>query len=650
MSMDDPEFPEAGPTPAVPEATEPRWALPAAPSADARPDAGPFRAAPAPLPHTDSDAARGEDATGWLSGAAGLEAVARITHAVIRHASLQSVLDGIVAGVREELRSDTATLLLLERDVLRVRAASGLKPEDAAAVKVAVGEGFAGTIAATRRPLALPHVTPDQVISRYLRESIHALLGVPLIADGELVGVLHAGWRVERVPSDEERAFLELVGAPAAAAIVRARLYEAERASRATAEVATARLAATARASATLERVSTLLSTSLDLQRTFEHITHVLVPDIAELCQIYLADGDQIRRVALACTRKDRRDLLDALYARPALGARGRSLQATVIASGQACLVERADDKFFENVADDAEHLGLLRALAARSVIVVPLRARTAVIGAIAVGRFDEGRPFTDDDLTLVVEIGRRSGLAVENARLYGELAELSEAKSQFLSTMSHELRTPLNAIIGYASLLRDRVAGPLTELQREHVGRILGASDHLLQLINEVLTLSRLEAGRETIEPSTFDLRGIVASVAEMVSPIAARKGLQIDVAAGRPAPVRSDETKVRQILLNLMSNAIKFTDSGAVTVRVDIAREARISVRDTGRGIAPADRERIFEPFVQVSQGTTRSEGGSGLGLTVSRRLARLLGGELEVQSEVGAGSTFTLRLPLT
>jgi signal transduction histidine kinase/putative methionine-R-sulfoxide reductase with GAF domain len=642
--MKDPELPQAVPaTDAVGEAepdVPPAAAAAASPAAEGRGRTVPSESEGLPR-LVVADAEPG--------AAPGLEAVARITEAVMRTAGLQDVLAGIVEGVRRELRSDTATLLLIEDDVLRVQAASGVRPEDAAAVAVPFGAGFAGRIAATRQPLVLPDVAPDQVHSAYLRDGIRALLGVPLLGDGELVGVLHVGWRHSRTPSADEQAFLELVGAPAAAAILRARLYEAERAGRAAAEEATERLRRAAATAQTLERVSTLLSSSLDYEHTLEHVSEAVVPALAEFCQIYVRAGDQIRRVAVACERSDKRAVLDAVNRRPALGLRGPSPQAAVLASGKARMINGADEEFYRKAAEDEEHRALLSELGVRGLIIAPMRTPAGVTGALLAGRFDATRPFTREDLGLLVEIGRRAGLAVENARLYAELAEVSEAKSQFLSTMSHELRTPLNAIIGYASLLRDRVAGPLTEVQGEHISRILGAADHLLVLINEVLTLSRLEAGKERVDPSTFDLAALTHAVSEMVLPIADRNALRLTVEAAGPVVVRSDETKVRQILLNLLSNAIKFTDEGGISVRVAQDTHARIQVRDTGRGIADADLERIFDPFYQVSQGTTRSEGGTGLGLTVSRRLARLLGGDLEVASQPGAGSTFTLRLPL-
>ncbi|MGH7504486.1 MAG: sensor histidine kinase, partial [Longimicrobiales bacterium] len=342
--------------------------------------------------------------------------------------------------------------------------------------------------------------------------------------------------------------------------------------------------------------------------------------------------------------------VLERLVQRPPLRLESRTPQADAVRSGETRLISFADDAWLERVSDDADHFAVLSNLRPRTLIVAPLRARASVIGAITIGRFAAEPAFTEEDRAFADELGRRAGMAVENARLYRELAAASEAKSRFLSTMSHELRTPLNAIIGYASLLRDGVSGPLPPAQREHVSRILTASDHLLLLINEVLALSRIEAGKEEVDHARCDGAQMARDVAELVAPIARQKGLRLDVDAPASLPLRTDETKVRQVLLNLLSNACKFNDHGSVTLSVQASdRYATFRVSDTGPGIPPEELDRIFEPFYQVSQGTTRAADGTGLGLTVSRRLAHLLGGDLNVESTPGEGSTFTLTLPL-
>ena len=236
----------------------------------------------------------------------------------------------------------------------------------------------------------------------------------------------------------------------------------------------------------------------------------------------------------------------------------------------------------------------------------------------------------------------------LRSARLEAESA--NRAKSEFLAVMSHELRTPLSAIIGYEELLFDGITGPVNEGQRTQLARIKASATHLLSLIDEVLTLSRVEAGREVAHPERVPVFAALQEASIIVEPLALDKKLALRVSpVPRDLEVWADPTKLRQILLNLLTNAIKFTDSGSVMLesrRVDDCVE--IMVRDTGIGIAPANQDRVFDTFWQVEQKSTRKVGGTGLGLSVSRRLARLMKGDLTVQSMLGEGSTFTLRLP--
>jgi signal transduction histidine kinase len=215
---------------------------------------------------------------------------------------------------------------------------------------------------------------------------------------------------------------------------------------------------------------------------------------------------------------------------------------------------------------------------------------------------------------------------------------------------MSHELRTPLNAMIGYVDLLLLGIPAPIPEAARAQVERIRLASRHLLSIIEEILTFSRLEAGRETVEAEEVDLGAVVREASAIIEPLAAAKGIAFVVpeAAGLP-PLVTDPRKLRQILVNLLGNAVKFTHEGSVTFAVE-RRDGSVllHVRDTGIGVEARDLEIIFEAFRQVDDAKTRSASGTGLGLAVSRRLARLLGGDVTVESTPGVGSTFTVTLP--
>ncbi len=239
--------------------------------------------------------------------------------------------------------------------------------------------------------------------------------------------------------------------------------------------------------------------------------------------------------------------------------------------------------------------------------------------------------------------------LREEDLKVRAESA--ATAKANFLATMSHELRTPLAAIIGYEELLAGQISGPVTDLQSQQLGRIKASALHLLDLINEVLTLARAEAGEETVDRSSFLLEDLVTSALSLVEPLAHSKGLEFDVRMqGGSTVLETDELKLRQILVNLLGNAVKFTDSGGVSLSVDIVDNVVFySIKDSGIGVAPEHSERIFDSFWQIHQSASRRVGGSGVGLSVSRRLARLLGGDVVVQSELGSGSTFTLSAPL-
>jgi signal transduction histidine kinase len=240
---------------------------------------------------------------------------------------------------------------------------------------------------------------------------------------------------------------------------------------------------------------------------------------------------------------------------------------------------------------------------------------------------------------------------AMEQAQAARAEAESANgAKSDFLAVMSHELRTPLAAIMGYQELLADGITGPVTEAQAQQLGRIKASARHLLSLIDEILTFTRLDAGRETVSPETLDLHEAMRAAMEIVEPLAEAKKLELRMTSPGPGEkIESDSTKLRQILVNLLSNAVKFTDEGRVSLDGQVSEsQVCITVSDTGIGILPEHINRIFDPFWQVEQKATRRATGTGLGLTVTRRLANLLGGDVAVTSTQGEGTTFTVTLP--
>src|SRR6185436_4963286 len=240
-------------------------------------------------------------------------------------------------------------------------------------------------------------------------------------------------------------------------------------------------------------------------------------------------------------------------------------------------------------------------------------------------------------------ELLRRQHIALEQA---------SALKSQFLANMSHEFRTPLNAILGYTHMLLNNVTGPVTEPQRKSLTRIDSNSRHRLALINDILDITRIEAGRMPLNATSFGIGELFDEVHAELEPIIKRSNLTVTTKLrGNVPSVRSDRQKVKQIMLNLLSNALKFTPAGSVIMTAGFdakAKQIEIAVKDTGVGIPVADQSKVFEDFRQLDSSPARGYGGTGLGLSICRRLAQMLGGTIELQSKVGKGSTFTLQLP--
>jgi PAS domain S-box-containing protein len=316
---------------------------------------------------------------------------------------------------------------------------------------------------------------------------------------------------------------------------------------------------------------------------------------------------------------------------------------------------------FLESKADVVRHYPSLReanaSASTEAWMTLPLTTAGKVVGGLAFG-FTEARRFSESDRGFATALAQQASLALERARLYaGEQAARAEAeaanrtKSDFLATMSHELRTPLNAIAGYAELLEMGIHGELSDPQREALRRIRRSQRHLLSLIEDILDFARIEAGRVSMRTADVLVRDLIAGLEPMIEPQLRAKSLHFDVADPEmPLTARADPEKARQILLNLLSNAIKFTPAGGTIAVGASGRGDRVEivVRDTGVGIAPGQQAEIFEPFVQLGRTLSNTPEGAGLGLAISRDLARAMGGELTVESSPGAGAAFTLSLP--
>jgi signal transduction histidine kinase len=283
-------------------------------------------------------------------------------------------------------------------------------------------------------------------------------------------------------------------------------------------------------------------------------------------------------------------------------------------------------------------------------VAVAPLIAGDQPVGVLCAWHSDEHSTFAQRERHRLRTLADHAAVVLVKARLLEEAQAATHAKGAFLAAISHELRTPLTALTGYGELLADEILGPLSAHQLDMVDRMRSVTHQLGVMVDELLTFSALEAGRETVHPAEIALREIMDAALSVIEPLARQKDLELRVAIpDRPLSLYTDGEKVRQILVNLMGNAVKFTDRGGVDV--EVARrngEVQVAVRDTGIGIANSDRARLFQPFTQLDSGLTRRHGGTGLGLYNSGRLAQLLGGRIDVTSTPGSGSLFTLILP--
>jgi signal transduction histidine kinase len=326
-----------------------------------------------------------------------------------------------------------------------------------------------------------------------------------------------------------------------------------------------------------------------------------------------------------------------------------------------AITLDRADTLIRENQSAFVDSQGLFITVAVVSIFVALLlgyllsgsmvgpvgRMQTRLV-AIASGDFSSHVQVSNrDELgSLAANLNRMND---ELGRLYEELEAASRHKSEFLATMSHELRTPLNAIIGFSQVLKQQMYGPLNERQADYVDDVLSSGQHLLNLINDILDLAKVEAGRMELQPSTFELPELLDNAASMVRERATRQGIGLIVATDDSVGgMEGDERKVKQILFNLLSNAVKFTPSGGKVTLAARATEEQvvIAVQDTGIGIDADEMDKIFEEFYQV--GASRTQEGTGLGLALTRRLVELHDGQLTVESEPGVGSTFTVTMP--
>ncbi len=481
-------------------------------------------------------------------------------------------------------------------------------------------------------------------IAQRLQMGPYSQVLAPMTWEGQAVGFLYAIRKPTTGFSSKEIALLETFANQAVIAIQNARLFKEL-------QDRTQDLAQSVKRLQALSEVSQAVNSTLDLQQVLSTIvTRAVQLSSTDIGAVYEHD-EQTGELRLRATYGASTEIVELMIA--------KSLRVGEGATGRA-VAERTPVEIVDIAATGAYSSSLrdiIERAEVRSMVAVPLLREGRVLGGLTVSRKIAGS-FPPGVIEILQTFAAQSVVAIQNARLFREIEQkgheleiASQHKSQFLANMSHELRTPLNAILGYTELIVDQIYGKVPEKIRDVLERVQKSGRHLLGLINDVLDLSKIEAGQLTLSLSDYSFQDAVQSVVASVESLANEKGLRLIVEVTPKLPVgRADERRIVQVLLNLVGNAIKFTDAGEVAVRVSAVDGAfQVSVSDTGPGIPEGQYERIFEEFQQVDGSSTRAKGGTGLGLAIAKKIIELHGGRIWVESTIGKGSTFTFSVPV-
>jgi signal transduction histidine kinase/putative methionine-R-sulfoxide reductase with GAF domain len=569
---------------------------------------------------------------------------------------LKRVLDALAQSAARFCAAYDAGIWRLEGDVLRLVGHHGPIPTHPVGRTIPATRGtVVGRSAVDRQTVQVADLQAESEEfpegSRFALELGHrTLLSVPLVREDIVIGAIGLRRTEVQLFSDKQVALLKSFADQAVIAIENVRLFrELEARNRDLTE-------SLERQTATSEILQVISGSPTDVQPVLE----IVAQNAARLCG---ASDAIIRRVEgnamLPAAHFGSMPMSSASVARPITRA---SIAGRAILERKTIhLYNLPDPEFAREYPEGAV---VQQCEGYRTIVVTPLLREGAAIGMIAIRRMD-ARPFTDKQIVLLRTFADQAVIAIENVRLFKELQErtndleskslelevASQHKSEFLANMSHELRTPLNAIIGFSEVLSDRLFGELNEKQDEYLKDIHASGQHLLSLINDILDLSKIEAGRMELELTDFDLPTAIDNALTLVRERAGRRSIALHQAAdARLGQIWGDERKIKQVLLNLLSNAIKFTpDGGWIDVRArPVDGSVEVSVSDTGVGVAPEDQEAIFEEFRQVGTADKKVEG-TGLGLALSRKFIELHGGRIWVESQVGTGSTFTFSIPV-
>ncbi|MDQ6831643.1 MAG: ATP-binding protein [Gemmatimonadota bacterium] len=402
------------------------------------------------------------------------------------------------------------------------------------------------------------------------------------------------------------------------------------------------------------------LSLSLDETATRDAVRHLALPRPGTWCIVDVMESNGgMHRLAVVHPDQAKQALARQLVDQWPPEASETIIAAARLPAGQPAILTKDSGSALLIAAHGAQNLLLLREIGFSSLLVVPLIVRARFQGAITFVSPEGDPPFTAEEVSLASDLAARCAMALDNARLYREADALrlaaemaNQSKGDFLGAMSHELRTPLNAIGGFTELIEMGLHGPVTEQQRTALARVKANQQHLLALITEILNFVRVESGRMEYRSGPMSIRQALVDAAEMLSGAIHDKGLTLDGPGGETdVEAWADQDRVRQILVNLIMNAVKYTalQGGTISLSCEVGGDMSLAhVADTGPGIPANKLETIFEPFVQLSASMGDRQGGVGLGLAISRDLARGMDGDLSVESTLGVGSRFTLSLP--